>query len=69
MDLKQEGTWDVFKGRVKEAWGDLTDDDLDKTEGKLDQVKGKIKQRTGETTDKIEAKLGEILDSVGHGKR
>ncbi len=30
-DLKLEGKWDQVKGRVKEAWGSLTDDDLDRT--------------------------------------
>jgi uncharacterized protein YjbJ (UPF0337 family) len=63
-DLKIEGKWDQVKGRVKEAWGSLTDDDLDRTNGKLDQLVGTIKEKTGETVDKIEEKLNQILDKV-----
>lgn len=61
-DLKAEGKWDQVRGRVKEAWGALTDDDLDRTEGKKDKLVGTIKEKTGETVDKIEEKLNSILD-------
>src|SRR5687767_11129933 len=64
MDLKREGMWDQAKGRVKEAWGTLTDDDLDRTEGKRDRLVGTIKQKTGETADTIEQKLDQILDKI-----
>jgi len=64
-DLKAEGKWDQLRGRVKEAWGDLTDDDLDKTEGKMDRLVGTIKEKTGETADKIEQKLGRLIDKIG----
>lgn len=64
QDLKAEGKWDQIKGRVKEAWGDLTDDDLDKTDGKRDQLVGTIKERTGEAADAIEDKLRSILDRL-----
>jgi uncharacterized protein YjbJ (UPF0337 family) len=40
--MRFEGRWQAMRGRVKEAWGDLTDDDLDKTEGKWDQVVGAV---------------------------
>lgn len=59
--LEFEGKFDQVKGRIKEAWGDLTDDDLDKTEGKWDRVVGTIKQKTGQATDAIERKLEQIL--------
>ena len=64
MDLRTEGRWDQVKGRVKEAWGTLTDDDLDRTEGKRDRVVGVIKERTGETADAIEQKLDQLLDAL-----
>ncbi|MEX0873641.1 MAG: CsbD family protein [Actinomycetota bacterium] len=63
-DLKAEGKWDQVKGRVKEAWGALSDDDLDRTNGKLDQLVGTIKEKTGEAVDTIEDKLNKILDRV-----
>ena len=65
VDLRAEGKWDQMKGRVKEAWGDLTDDDLNKTEGKVDRLVGTIKEKTGETTDKIEEKLNKLLNTIG----
>lgn len=62
IDLKTEGRWDQVKGRVKEAWGTLTDDDLDRTEGKMDRLVGTIKEKTGETTEAIERRMSEWLD-------
>jgi uncharacterized protein YjbJ (UPF0337 family) len=62
MDLKTEGKWDHYKGRIREAWGSLTDDDLERSEGRYDQLVGTIKEKTGEATDTVEAKLKDILD-------
>jgi uncharacterized protein YjbJ (UPF0337 family) len=64
MDLKTEGKWDQAKGRIREAWGSLTDDDLDKTEGKWDRIIGTIKEKTGETAENVEKKLNDLLDKV-----
>jgi uncharacterized protein YjbJ (UPF0337 family) len=64
MDLRAEGKWDDAKGRIREAWGDLTDDDLDKTEGKWDQVVGAIKEKTGEAVDTIEEKMHSMFDKA-----
>jgi uncharacterized protein YjbJ (UPF0337 family) len=62
--LKMEGKWDRLRGRVKESWGTLTDDDLDRTEGKRDQLVGLIKERTGESAEAIERKLRELVDNL-----
>ena len=51
------------RGRSRRQWGDLTDDDLDRTQGQWDQVVGKIKERTGQTAEEIEAQLNELSDS------
>jgi uncharacterized protein YjbJ (UPF0337 family) len=37
-----EGNWNEIKGKIKEKWGDLTDDDLDRIEGETDQLVGAI---------------------------
>jgi uncharacterized protein YjbJ (UPF0337 family) len=55
--LKWEGRWDQLKGKVKEQWGDLTDDDLAVTEGNWDQLVGRIKERTGQRAEDIERDL------------
>jgi uncharacterized protein YjbJ (UPF0337 family) len=60
--MRFEGRWQEMRGRVKEAWGDLTDDDLDKTEGKWDQVVGAVKRKTGESVDAVESRLRGMMD-------
>lgn len=62
--LEMEGKWGQARGRVKEAWGVLTDDELDRTEGKWDRLVGLIKERSGETTSEVEAKLRDLFDRV-----
>jgi uncharacterized protein YjbJ (UPF0337 family) len=42
-----EGKWTQLKGRVKEQWGKLTDDDLDRIAGKSEQLVGMIQERYG----------------------
>lgn len=54
------GAWKQFKGRLKEAWGDLTDDDLDRYEGKRDQLEGVLEQRTGQARADIRKRLDEL---------
>jgi uncharacterized protein YjbJ (UPF0337 family) len=52
-----EGNWLQFKGKVKEQWGKLTDDDLDVIAGKRDQLLGKIQERHGITRDEAEKQV------------
>lgn len=54
---KWEGRWEQLKGKAKEAWGNLTDDDLDVAEGNYDEFVGKIKERTGESAEDIRSRL------------
>ncbi|MEO8677984.1 MAG: CsbD family protein [Vicinamibacterales bacterium] len=46
-----EGKWTQLKGRVKEQWGKLTDDDIDQLDGKKDQLVGKVQERYGVARD------------------
>jgi uncharacterized protein YjbJ (UPF0337 family) len=48
-----DGTLDNTKGRVKEAAGDLTDDQSQKNEGKVDKASGSVKDKVGDTADKV----------------
>ncbi len=52
-----KGNWTQFKGKVKEQWGKLTDDDLDVIAGKRDQLLGKIQQRLGIARDEAEKQV------------
>ena len=60
MDLKLDGKWDQLKGRIKESWGVLTDDDFDRAEGKIDRLVWTIKEKTGETADVIKDKIRKL---------
>ena len=42
-----KGNWTQFKGKVREKWGDLTDDDLVRIEGSQEQLVGRIQERYG----------------------
>lgn len=45
---QMQGNWTQMKGKVKEKWGSLTDDDLTYMEGRRDRIVGKIQERYGE---------------------
>jgi uncharacterized protein YjbJ (UPF0337 family) len=53
---------DEAKGRMKEAAGDLTDDDDLKREGKMDQAGATVKRKTGEVVDKAKEKVDDVMD-------
>jgi len=48
-----EGNWKQVKGKVKEKWGKLTDDDLTTINGSRDQLEGKIQERYGIAKDQV----------------
>jgi uncharacterized protein YjbJ (UPF0337 family) len=52
-----EGNWKQFKGKVKEQWGKLTDDDIDVIAGKRDQLLGRIQERHGVAKDEAETQV------------
>jgi uncharacterized protein YjbJ (UPF0337 family) len=56
-DDRAQGNWKQFKGKVKEQWGKLTDDDLDVVDGKRDQLAGKIQERHGLAKDEAERQI------------
>jgi uncharacterized protein YjbJ (UPF0337 family) len=52
-----EGNWLQFKGKLKEQWGKLTDDDLDVIAGKRDQLLGSIQKRHGISKEEAEKQV------------
>jgi len=56
-----EGNWKQAKGKVKEKWGQLTDDDLATINGKRDQLEGKIQQRYGLAKDMVRKDVDDWL--------
>ncbi len=51
--------WKQFKGKFKEKWGKLTDDDMQVIEGKRDQLVGKIQERYGYAKDEAEKEVSD----------
>jgi uncharacterized protein YjbJ (UPF0337 family) len=62
-----QGQWNTLRGRVKEKWGQLTDDDLQIHGGNVDQLVGKIQQKTGEGREAVEKFLGELTSKGSSG--
>ena len=58
------GSIDETKGRVKEAAGDLADNDRLKREGKADQVGGKVKEIVDDVKEKVEDVVDDVKDKL-----
>ena len=52
-DLKWKGSWNELKGKVKQKWGELTDDDLTYAEGQEEELIGKLQKKTGQTREEV----------------
>ena len=55
-----EGKWLQFRGKVKEEWNELTDDEIDAAEGRVQQLAGKIQERYGITEEQARKRLSEL---------
>jgi uncharacterized protein YjbJ (UPF0337 family) len=52
-----EGKWTEFKGRVREKWGEFTDDELEQMRGKRDKLAGMIQNRYGVAKEEAERQI------------
>jgi len=59
-NLKLKGKWNEIKGKVKQAYANLTDDDLKYEEGKDDELLGRLQQKTGKGRDELVKWLKEL---------
>jgi len=57
---KIKGNWNVIKGKLKQQYADLTDDDLKYVEGKEDELLGRIQKSTGESKDKLKTWIDKL---------
>jgi len=55
--LEIKGDWNITKGKLKQKWANLTDNDLQYIEGKSEELIGRIQKATGETREAIEKQL------------
>lgn len=59
-----DGQWRELKGKIKERWGNIAEDELEKTKGNIDQIAGKVQQQYGESLDEARAKINGFLKSI-----
>jgi uncharacterized protein YjbJ (UPF0337 family) len=64
-----EGKWKHLKGRVREKWGRLTDDDLDVIAGKRDQLIGRLQERYGIAKDEAERQADAFVAGISEGRK
>ena len=57
---KLSGNWNEVKGKIKQEYGELTDDDLTYTEGQEDELLGRIQKKTG----KAKSEVKDFIDSI-----
>ena len=58
-----EGNWTELKGRIREQWGKLTDDQLDEVKGKWEQLAGVVQQQYGISKDEAEVQIARFRDT------
>ena len=59
-----EGDWKQFSGKVKQKWGQLTDDDLTKINGKREQLEGILQQRYGYAKDRAKTEIDQWANGL-----
>ncbi|SFL47039.1 CsbD family protein [Proteiniphilum acetatigenes] len=63
-NLRFKGKWNELKGRAKQEWADLTDDDLLYEEGQEEELYGRIQQKTGKARDEIRDWFNRQIDKL-----
>lgn len=58
------GNWKQMTGKVKEKWGDLTDDDITAVNGKREQLEGKLQERYGYAKDQARQEVDTWIDKM-----
>lgn len=52
-----EGKWKQIKGKVRERWGDITDDEYAETKGQTELIAGKIQEKYGHASEEVRLEL------------
>lgn len=58
------GDWKEMKGRVRSAWGKLTDDDLEQAAGDREILEGRLQERYGKTKEEARKAVDDLLSSL-----
>ena len=59
-NLIAKGNWNTVKGKLKQKYADLTDDDLTYIEGKEDELLGRLQKRTGKTKEDLKNEIDKM---------
>jgi len=59
-DLKFKGSWNETKGKLKQRYGELTDDDLAFAEGKEEELLGRLQKKTGKSKDELREEIAKL---------
>lgn len=59
-DLKLKGNWNEKRGKLKQEYGQLTDDDLAYSEGKEDELVGRLQRKLGKSKDEVRRIISDI---------
>ncbi|UII24766.1 CsbD family protein [Fulvivirga maritima] len=59
-ELEVKGNWNEIKGKLKQKYGELTDDDLTFAEGKYDEMLGRVQKKTGKSKDELKKEIAEL---------
>ena len=59
-DYKIKGNWNEKKGKLKQEYGQLTDDDLAYSEGKEDELVGRLEKKLGKSKDEVRRMISDI---------
>lgn len=59
-NLELKGRWNEIKGKLKQKYGDLTDDDLTFAEGKEEEMYGRLQTRLGKTKDELRDEISAL---------
>jgi uncharacterized protein YjbJ (UPF0337 family) len=60
MKLQMKGSWNEVKGKLKQKYGQLTDDDLAFADGKEDELLGRLQKRLGRTKDALRSEIEDM---------
>ena len=58
--LEMKGNWNTLKGKLKQKYADLTDDDLLFIEGKEDELLGRLQKKTGRTKEELVEEINKL---------
>ncbi|HEY4283125.1 MAG TPA: CsbD family protein [Chthoniobacterales bacterium] len=58
--LEIKGNWNELKGKLKQKYGQLTDDDVSFSEGKEDELLGRLQQKLGKTKEDLRAEIEKL---------